>query len=112
VGGRCAFHDLSAGETAAPDLSGECGGGKTPPQISRRKDQAGSLGTEEKRSRTRDIHSKAFTPGITPAVLCQFLIDYDYSPPCPEKKIHEPSQMIYRTALLSEITIGEISLHL
>jgi len=34
-GGRRPFHDLSAGETAAPDLSGECGGGKTPPQISR-----------------------------------------------------------------------------
>ncbi len=48
VGGRRAFHDLSVGETAAPDLSGECGGGKTPPQISRRKHQAGSLGTEEK----------------------------------------------------------------
>jgi len=36
------------GETAALDLSGECGGGKTPLQISRRKDQAESLGTEEK----------------------------------------------------------------
>jgi len=33
---------------AAPELSGECGGGKSPPQISRRKEQAGSLGTEEK----------------------------------------------------------------
>jgi hypothetical protein len=32
---------------------GECGGGKNPPQISRRKDQAGSLGTEEKVSMTR-----------------------------------------------------------
>jgi len=31
-------------------LSGECGGGKTPPQISRRKDQAGRLGAEEKAS--------------------------------------------------------------
>jgi len=50
VGGSRTFHDLSAGETAAPDLSGECGGGKTPPQISRRKDQAGRLGTEEKAS--------------------------------------------------------------
>jgi len=48
VGGRCAFHDLSMGEAAAPELSGECGGGKSPPQISRRKEQAGSLGTEEK----------------------------------------------------------------
>ena len=27
---------------------GECGGGKNPPQISRRKDQAGRLGIEEK----------------------------------------------------------------
>ncbi len=70
MGGRRPFHDLSAGETAAPDLSGECGGGKTPPQISRRKDQARSLGAEEKTSRTRDIHSKAFTPGL----LCRFLI--------------------------------------
>ena len=49
--GRCPFHDLSVGETAAPDKSGECGGGKTPPQISRWKDQAGSPGTEEKTSR-------------------------------------------------------------
>jgi len=31
-------------------------------------------GTEEKTSRTRDIHSKAFTPWLTPGVLCQFLI--------------------------------------
>jgi hypothetical protein len=74
VGGRCPFHDLSAGETAAPDLSGECGGGKTPPQISRRKDQAGSLGNEEKASRTRDIHSKAYNPGLTSGVLCRFFI--------------------------------------
>jgi len=39
------------GETAAPPLyksGGECGGGKTPPQISGRKNQPGSLGTEEK----------------------------------------------------------------
>ena len=49
MGGRRPFHDLSVGEAAAP-LAGECGGGKTPPQISRRKDQAGSLGTEEKTS--------------------------------------------------------------
>ncbi len=70
MGGCRPFHDLSAGETAAPDLSGECGGGKTPLQISRRKDPAydrrESLGTEEKTSRTRDIHSKAFNPGLTP----------------------------------------------
>jgi len=55
VGGRCSFHDLSVGETAAPDLSGECGGGKNPLQISRRKDQAGSLGTAEKTSRPSEI---------------------------------------------------------
>ena len=48
VEGRRPFPDLSTGETAAPDLSGECGGGKNPPQISRRKDQAGRLGAEEK----------------------------------------------------------------
>jgi hypothetical protein len=66
VEGHRPFHDLSAGETAAPDLSGECGEGKTPPQISRRKDQAESLGTEEKSSRTRDTHSKAFIPGLMP----------------------------------------------
>jgi len=41
LGGRRAFHDLSAGETAAHDLSWECGGGKNPPWISRRKDQVG-----------------------------------------------------------------------
>jgi hypothetical protein len=74
VGGRCPFHDLSVGETAAPDFSGECGGGKTPPQISRRKDQAGSPGTEEKTSRTRYIHTMAFTPGFAPEILCRFLI--------------------------------------
>ena len=49
TGGRApSFRDLSVGETAAPDLSGECGGGKTPPQINRRKDQLGSLGTKER----------------------------------------------------------------
>jgi hypothetical protein len=31
------------------------------------------LGAEEKTSRTRNIHSKAFTPGLTPGVLCRFL---------------------------------------
>jgi len=35
----------------------------------------GNLGTEEKTSRTRDIHSKAFTPGREPGVLCRFLIE-------------------------------------
>jgi len=36
------------GETAGPEMSGQCGGGKTPPQISCRKDQPGSLGAEER----------------------------------------------------------------
>jgi hypothetical protein len=51
VGRPLFFHDLSVGETAAPSLfkgRGECGGGRTPPQISRRKDQAGRPGIEEK----------------------------------------------------------------
>jgi hypothetical protein len=48
VEGRYSFHDLYAGETAAPDLSEECGGGKNPPQIRCRKDQAESLGTTDK----------------------------------------------------------------
>ena len=38
-------------------------------QISRRKDQAGSLGAEEKTSRTRDINPKALTPGLRPGSL-------------------------------------------
>jgi len=50
VGGHCPFHDVSVGETAAPDLSGECGEGKNPLQIRRRKDQAESLGTTDKTS--------------------------------------------------------------
>jgi hypothetical protein len=48
-------------------------------QISRRNDPAcdrrESLGTEEKTTRRRDIHSKAFTLGLTPGGLCRFLID-------------------------------------
>jgi hypothetical protein len=72
VGGRCPFHDLSAGEPAAADLSEECGGGKTPPQISRRKDQAGSPGIEEKASRTRHIHSRAFIPGLMSGILIAY----------------------------------------
>jgi len=78
VEGRRPFHDLSAGETAAPDLSGECGGGKTPPQISRRKDPAhgGRASEPKKRLQGRAIYIyKAFTPGLTPGVLCQFLIE-------------------------------------
>ena len=50
MGGRRPFHDVSVGEAAAHDLSGECGGGKTPLQIRRRKDQAGSLETTDKAS--------------------------------------------------------------
>jgi len=51
VRGRRLFTDYQWGK---PQLNrsvksgGECGGGKTPPQISGRKDQPGSLGTEEK----------------------------------------------------------------
>jgi hypothetical protein len=36
------------GETAAPPKVENVGGGRTPPQISHRKDQPGSLGIEEK----------------------------------------------------------------
>jgi len=43
------FTTYQRGKPQAP-LAGQCGGGKTPPQISRRKDQAGSLGTEENAS--------------------------------------------------------------
>jgi hypothetical protein len=51
TGGRpLSFHDLSVGEALAhaPKERENSGGGKFPSQISRRKDQAGSLGTEEK----------------------------------------------------------------
>jgi hypothetical protein len=46
------FHDLCVGEALAhaPKERENSGGGKFPSQISRRKDQAGSLGTEEKTS--------------------------------------------------------------
>ena len=51
TGGRApSFHDLSVGEAPAP-LPQEAengGGGKFPSQISRRKDQPGCLGTQEK----------------------------------------------------------------
>jgi len=51
TGGRApSFHDLSVGEAPAP-LPQEAengGGGKFPSQISRRKDQPGRLGTQEK----------------------------------------------------------------
>ena len=47
-GGRpLSFSRLIRGETAGRQRR-QCGGGKNPPQVSRRKDQAGSLGTEEK----------------------------------------------------------------
>jgi hypothetical protein len=53
VEGRRPFPDLSTGETAAPDLSGECGAPLlvSGTQISRRKDpafQRERLGAEEK----------------------------------------------------------------
>ena len=73
TGGRpLSFSRLISGGNRSPRL---VGGMRSPAyisgtQISRRKDQAGSLGSEEKTSRTRDIHSKAFTPGV----LCRFLI--------------------------------------
>jgi len=51
TGGRAlSFRDLSVGEAPAP-LPQEAengGGGKFPSQISRRKDQPGRLGTQEK----------------------------------------------------------------
>ena len=50
VKGRCPFHNLSVGEAAAPDLSGECGVPLSGIQIRRRKDQAESLGTTDKTS--------------------------------------------------------------
>jgi hypothetical protein len=53
TGGRPpSYHDLSVGEalTHAPKERENSGGGKFPSQISRRKDQAGSLGTQEKAS--------------------------------------------------------------
>ena len=35
TGGRApSFRYLSVGETAGPDMSGQCGGGRTPPLIS------------------------------------------------------------------------------
>jgi hypothetical protein len=50
TGGRAlSFHDLSVGEAPAPsECAGNGGGGKFPSQISRRKDQPGRLGTQEK----------------------------------------------------------------
>ncbi len=50
TGGRApSFHDLSVGEAPATSArEGNGGGGKFPSQISRRKDQPGSLGTQEK----------------------------------------------------------------
>ena len=51
TGGRApSFHSLSVGEALAPDPQERenSGGGNFPSQISHRKDQPGSLGTEEK----------------------------------------------------------------
>jgi hypothetical protein len=50
TGGRAlSFHDLSVGEAPAPsECEGNGGGGKFPSQVSRRKDQPGRLGTQEK----------------------------------------------------------------
>ena len=63
TGGRpLSFHDLSVGEALAhaPKERENSGGGKFPSQISRRKDQAGSLGTEEKTSPPfSDIHFRS-----------------------------------------------------
>ncbi len=48
-GGRPpSFSRLIRGGKPQVPLAGQCGGGKNPPQISRRKGQAGSLGTKEK----------------------------------------------------------------
>jgi len=41
------FHNVSVGETADPDLSGQYGRGKIPPWIPYWKNKPGSLGTEE-----------------------------------------------------------------
>ncbi len=49
VGRALSFHDLAVGEAPAPSEREENGGGgKFPSQISRRKDQPGRLGTQEK----------------------------------------------------------------
>ena len=42
------FSQLISGGNRRHAFGGKCGGGKTPPQVSCRKDQAGRLGTEEK----------------------------------------------------------------
>jgi hypothetical protein len=57
------FTTYQRGKPQPRALRGECGGGKTPPQISRKKDQAGRLGTEEKVSMTR------FKPQISPVLM-------------------------------------------
>jgi hypothetical protein len=54
------FHGLSVGETAAPPKVENVGGGRTPPQISHRKDQPGSLGIEEKISQASHLAPCAF----------------------------------------------------
>jgi hypothetical protein len=61
------FHDLCVGEALAhaPKERENSGGGKFPSQISRRKDQAGSLGTEEKTSPPFPNIYFGFRNGIT-----------------------------------------------
>ena len=67
TGGRApSFHDLSVGEAAAPPQVENVGGGRTPPQVSHRKDQPGRLGIEEKISLashldSADIHRNSKT---------------------------------------------------
>jgi hypothetical protein len=45
------FTTYQRGKPQPQAMRGECGGGRTPLQISRRKDQAGRPGTEEKVSK-------------------------------------------------------------
>jgi hypothetical protein len=68
TGGRASsFHDLCVGEALAhaPKERENSGGGKFPSQISRRKNQAGSLGTEEKTSPTFPNTYFGFCTGTT-----------------------------------------------
>ena len=68
TGGRApSFHDLCVGEALAraPKERENSGGGKLPSQISRRKDQTGSLGTEEKTSTPFPNIYYGFWTGIT-----------------------------------------------
>ena len=72
TGGRpLSFYDLSVGEALAraPKERENSGGGKFPSQISRRKDQAGSLGTEEKISPPFSNIYYGFRTGMTGQTL-------------------------------------------